>query len=67
MRNEQVDKVKNMKRIQLLSTNKRTIQNCIPVPIAYKRYLPNISKVIRKTGIFYKYQILVKKYFTRTQ
>ena len=45
MVNEQVDKVKNMKRKQLLSTNKRTIQNLIPVLITYKRYLPNISNI----------------------
>ena len=37
-----------MKRKQLLSTNKRTGQNYIPVLIAYKRYLPNISKIITK-------------------
>ena len=46
--NEQVDKVKNMKRKQLLSTNKRTIQNRIPVPINYNRYLQNISNIITK-------------------
>ena len=46
--NEQVDKVKNMKRKQLLSNNKRTIQNCIQVSITYNRYLLNISNIITK-------------------
>ena len=45
---KQVGKVKNMKRKQLLLTNKRTIQNRIPVSINYNRYLPNISKIITK-------------------
>ena len=44
--NEQVDIVKNMKSKQLPSTNKRTIQNRIPVSINYNRYLPNISNII---------------------
>ena len=46
--NEQVDKVKNMKRKQLFSSNKRTIQNRIPVLITYNKHLPNISNVITK-------------------
>ena len=46
--NEQVYKVKNIKRKQLLSTNKRTIQNCILVSITYNRYLQNISNIITK-------------------
>ena len=46
MINEQVNKVKNIKRKQLVSTNKRTIQNCIP--LTYDRYLPNILNIITK-------------------
>ena len=46
--NEQVDKVKNLKKKQLLLNNKRTMQNLIPVSITYNRYLPNISKIITK-------------------
>ena len=45
---EEVDKVKNTKRKQALSTNNRTIQNRIPVSISYSRYLPNISNIITK-------------------
>ena len=37
-----------MKRKQLLSTYKKTIQNRIPVSINYNRYLPNISNTITK-------------------
>ena len=48
MVNEQVDKVKNIKKKQLLSTNKRTIHNRIPVSITYYGYLPNISNIITK-------------------
>ena len=58
--NEQVDKVKNIKRKQLLSTNTRAIQNRIPVSITYNRYLPNISNIILKNGIFYNYHLLFK-------
>ena len=46
--NEQVDKLKNMKRKKLLLTNQITIQNRIPVSITYNRYLPNISNIITK-------------------
>ena len=46
--NEQVDKMKNLKKKQLLLTNKRKMQNRIPVSITYNRYLPNISKIITK-------------------
>ena len=46
--NEKVDKMKNMKRKQLLSTNKRTEQNSIPLLITYNRYLGNISIIITK-------------------
>ena len=45
---KQVDKLTNIKRKQLLSTNKRTIQNRLPVSITYNRYLPNISNIITK-------------------
>ena len=37
-----------MKRKQLLLNHKRTVQNRIPVLIAYNRYLPNISKIITR-------------------
>ena len=37
-----------MKRKQLITTNKRTIQSRIPVSITYNRYLPNISNIITK-------------------
>ena len=37
-----------MKRKQLLSSNKRTIQNRITVTITYNRYLQNISNIITK-------------------
>ena len=46
--NEQVDKVKNRKRKQLLLTNKKITQNRIPVSITYSRYLPYISKIVTK-------------------
>ena len=46
--NEQVDKVKNMKRKQLLSTNKWTIQSRIPESITYNRSLSNILSIITK-------------------
>ena len=46
--NEQVDKVKNRKRKQLLLTNKKITQNRIPVSITYNRYLPYISKIVTK-------------------
>ena len=42
--NQQVDKVKNIKKKQILLTNKKAVQNHIPVPMTYKRYLVNISK-----------------------
>ena len=45
---EQVDKVKNMKRKQLLSVNKRAIQKRLLVSVTYKRYLSNISNIITK-------------------
>ena len=48
MVNEQVDKVKHMKREKLLLTYKRTILSRIPVSITYNRYLPNISNIITK-------------------
>ena len=66
--NEQVDKVKNMKRKQLpLTSNKKTIQNCIPMSIIYNRNLPNISKIFTKIGTFCKYRLLFKKCLTRNQ
>ena len=65
--NEQVDKVKNMKRNLLLTNNKKTMQNRIPVRITYNRYLPNISKIITKIGTFCKYRLLFKKHLTRNQ
>ena len=40
--------MKNIKKKQILLTNKKAIQNHIPVPITYKRYLVNISKNITK-------------------
>ena len=40
--------MKNIKRKQLLSDNKRTIQNGIPVSITYNRYLRIISNIITK-------------------
>ena len=64
--NEQVDKVKNMKREQILSTNKRIIQNRVPVLIDYNRYLPIISNIITKIGTFYKYRLLFQTYLTRS-
>ena len=69
--NEQVDKMKNMNRKQLLSTNKRTIQNRVPVSITYNRYLPNISNIITKNlsilQISPNITIIFKKYLTRSQ
>ena len=42
--NKQVDKVKNMKRKKLLSTNKRTIQYCIPIS-SFLQMLLTLQKV----------------------
>ena len=61
--NKQVDKVKNMKRKKLLSTNKRTIQYRIPISMTYNRYLPNISKVITKNWSFLQMLLTLQKVF----
>ena len=42
---ERIDKMKNLKRKQLLSTDKRTIQNHISVLITYNRFLSNMSNI----------------------
>ena len=63
--NEQVDKVKNMKRKQLLLTNKRTIQNRIPVSITCNRYLPNISKIITKNWNILQISPTLQKVFDK--
>ena len=47
-----------MKRKQLFSTNKRTIQNCIPVSITYNRFLYIYQILLAKIGAFYKYHLL---------
>ena len=63
--NEHTDKVKNMKRKQLLSTNKRIIQNRMQMLMIYNRSWLNISNIItKKIGAFYIYQLLFKGYFT---
>ena len=61
--NKQLDKVKNMKRKKLLSTNKRTIQYRIPILITYNRYLPNILKVITKNWSFLEMLLTLQKVF----
>ena len=45
---EQVVKVKNMKKKQQLSVNKRAIQKRVLVSVTYNRYLSNISNIITK-------------------
>ena len=62
--NEQVHKVKNMKK-KLLSTNKRTKQNRIPVSITYNRYLPNISNIIIKNWNILQISPTLQKEFVK--
>ena len=58
--NSQIDKVKNIKRKQLLSTNKGTMQKRIPVSITYNRYLPNISIITKNWSILQLSPTLLK-------
>ena len=55
--------MKKIKRKQLLSTNKKTIQNRIPVLKTYNRYLPNISNIITKTWNIFKISPTLQKVF----
>ena len=55
--------MKKIKRKQLLSTNKKTIQNRIPVLKTYNRYLPNISNIITKTWNIFKISPTLPKVF----
>ena len=61
--NEQIDKVKNMKRKQLLSTNKRTIQNPMWVLIIYNRSRLNISYIITKNWSIWQISPSLQKVF----
>ena len=63
--NKQVDKVKNMKRKQLLLTNKKAIPNHIPVSITYNRYLLNISKIITKNWNILQISPTLQKVFNK--
>ena len=63
--NEQVDKVKNIKRRQLLLTNKKTTQNRIPVSITYHKYLPNISKIFTKNWNILQISPTLQKVFDK--
>ena len=63
--NEQVDKVKNIKREQLLSSNKRIIQNHIPVVIDYNRHLPIISNIITKNWNILQISPTLQKVFDK--
>ena len=65
MANEQVDTVKNIERKQLLSTNKRTTQNRIPVSITYHRYLANISNIITKNWNILQISPTLQKVFDK--
>ena len=67
MVNKQVDKVKNFKRKQLLLTNKKTIQNRIPVSITYNKqisaeYIENYPKKLEHfANITYSSKVFDKK------
>ena len=51
---ERIDKMKNLKRKQLLSTDKRTIQNHISVLITYNRFLSNMSNITAINWIIFQ-------------
>ena len=55
--------MKNMERKKLLSTNKRTIQNRIPVSITYSRYLLNISNISAKYWNILQISPILQKVF----
>ena len=63
--NEQVGNVKNIKRKQLLLTNKKTTQNHIPVSITYNRYLPYISKIATKNWTILQISHILQRVFDK--
>ena len=52
-----------MKRKQLFSTNKGTIQSHIPISITYNRSLPNIFNIIIKNWNFLQVSPILQKVF----
>lgn len=51
---ERIDKVKSLKRKQLLATDKRAIQNHIPVSITYNSSLSNMSNITAINWIIFQ-------------
>ena len=54
-----------MKRKQLFSTNKRTIETRIPVSIIYNRFLPNTLNIITKNWRILQISITLQKVFDK--
>ena len=52
--NQQFSKVNTIDRNELLNekTNDKEIQNTTPLVLTYKRFLPNISYIVRSTGTY---------------